>query len=90
MTTPFGPTQIATVDAHGACLSLPDGAQFQLDVLEPTLIRVRHRPGAGYREPRTWAIAPQSVATGTAAAVQDVAWEGRARDDLSGFSRPPA
>ncbi len=44
MTTPFGPTQIATVDAHGACLNLPDGAQFQLDVLEPTLIRVRHRP----------------------------------------------
>ncbi len=90
MTTPFGPTQIASVDAHGARLSLPDGAQFQLDVLEPTLVRVRHRPSAGYREPRTWAIAPQSAAAGTAAAIQDVAWEGRLRDDLSGFSRPPA
>ena len=90
---PFGPTQIASLDAHGACLNLPDGAQFQVDVLEPSLVRVRHRPAAGYREPRTWAIAPQSAVTttnATAPVVQDVAWAGRARDDLTGFSRPPA
>ena len=66
--TPLGPTRIATLDAHGASLSLPDGAQFQLDVLEPSLVRVRHRPAAGYREPRTWAIAPPSAAAATAPA----------------------
>ena len=41
-------------------------------------VRVTWRPGAGYREPRTWAIAPGA----------DVPWEGRARDDESGFACP--
>jgi alpha-glucosidase len=69
-------------NAHGIALSLESGAVFSVEVLEQTLVRVRLRPGNGYREPRTWAIAPQPG--------KDVAWEGRLRDDLSGFSRPVA
>ncbi len=65
---------------HGFDLPLKNGASFSLQVLEPTLVRVRWRPAGGYREPRTWAIAP--------VAGQDVAWQGRARDDLAGFSCP--
>jgi len=61
---------------------LPGGARLSVDILEPALARVRLRPKGGYREPRTWAIAPQ--------AGQDVPWHGRNRDDRSGFSCPQA
>ena len=44
------------------------------------MARVRVKPAAGYREPRTWAIAPQPGV--------DVPWQGRERDDLSGFGHP--
>ena len=67
---------------HGVDLLLEDGGSFQLEVLEHFMVRVRHKPATGYREPRTWAIAPQ---TGV-----DVPWLGRPRDDASGFSRPSA
>jgi alpha-glucosidase len=70
----------AVVHRHGLDLALAGGARFQIQALETTLFRVRYRPAGGYREPRTWAIAPM---TG-----QDVAWSGRERDDLSGFSCP--
>ncbi|MEY3486102.1 MAG: hypothetical protein RL075_107 [Pseudomonadota bacterium] len=78
----LGTAQVVSATAHGIDLSLPDGAAFSVQVLEDQLVRVRLRPAGGYLEPRTWAIAPS---TG-----RDVAWEGRARDDLSGFSCPAA
>jgi alpha-glucosidase len=78
----LGKAQVVSATAHGIDLSLPDGATFSVQVLEEQLVRVRLRPAGGYLEPRTWAIAPTP---GT-----DVPWEGRARDDLSGFSCPAA
>ena len=78
----LGKAQVVSATAHGIDLSLPDGATFSVQVLEEQLVRVRLRPAGGYREPRTWAIAPS--------AGRDVPWEGRARDDLSGFSCPAA
>jgi alpha-glucosidase len=75
----LGPGQLLDVDPHGARLALADG-ELALRVLEPAIVRVTWRPGDGYREPRTWAIAPGS----------DVPWEGRARDDSRGFSCPPS
>ena len=78
----FGRARFASAHPNGVDLSLEGGAGFSVQVLEPSLFRVRYKPPDGYREPRTWAIAPQSG--------QDVAWTGRPRDDSSGFSRPDA
>ncbi len=64
----------------GADIALDDGAQLRIQFLAERMARVTLRPASGYREPRTWAIAPT---TG-----QDVPWEGRTRDDLLGFSPP--
>jgi alpha-glucosidase len=63
---------------------LSGGGHLQVQALGESLFRVRLRPAAGYKEPRTWAVAPL-VGSGTA----DAPWAGRARDDLSGFSLPP-
>ncbi|HHD0434163.1 TPA: TIM-barrel domain-containing protein [Klebsiella pneumoniae] len=49
-----------------------------LYVLEENLFRVLLKRQGQLALDRTWSIAPQ----------QDVPWEGRARDDLSGFSLP--
>ncbi|MFG1173592.1 TIM-barrel domain-containing protein [Erwiniaceae bacterium CAU 1747] len=49
-----------------------------LYVLEPTLFRVAIKRQGQFSLDRTWSIAPGS----------DVPWEGRQRDDLSGFSLP--
>ncbi|MCZ4313314.1 glycoside hydrolase family 31 protein [Comamonadaceae bacterium G21597-S1] len=76
---PQGPSR---ADAHGMTIALHGGARLQLEILEPALARVRLQPADGYREPRTWAIAPQ--------AGQDVPWQGRERDDRSGFGCPQA
>lgn len=65
-------------NARVATTRLDDGATMSVRFLGETLARVSLRPAAGWREPRTWAIAPR----------QDVAWEGRERDDLSGFDLP--
>ena len=73
---------VARADGHGIDLHLAGGAGFQVQVLEPSLVRVRYRPATGYKESRTWAIAPQPG--------QDVPWQGRRRDDLQGFSCPSA
>ena len=54
---PQGP---ARADAHGMTIALHGGARLQLEILEPALARVRLQPADGYREPRTWAIAPQA------------------------------
>lgn len=62
-----------------AVAALPDGGSLGLVFLGPTLARVCWRPGAGFKETRTWAIAPDG---------QDVPWEGRPRESLAGFSRP--
>ncbi len=72
----------ARADGHGITLALGGGAQLALEILESDIARVRIKPVAGYREPRTWAIAPL--------AGMDVAWTGRARDDRSGFACPAA
>ncbi|MEO6624076.1 MAG: TIM-barrel domain-containing protein [Burkholderiaceae bacterium] len=73
----IGPARLAATHSRGASLSLPEGATLDIEFLEPTMARVRYRPASGYREPRTWAIAPQPGL--------DVPWHGRARDDLGGF-----
>ena len=74
--------QNASLDAHSISLPLQNGAVFRVEVLEPSLVRVRIRPPTGYLEPRTWAICPEPG--------KDVAWTGRLRDALTGFSRPAA
>ena len=78
----LAPVSGCNAHAHGIDLTLADGASFHVEVLEPAMVRVRYKPVGGYREPRTWAIAPQPGV--------DVPWTGRARDDASGFSRPSA
>ena len=65
------------VEAQGASAALDDGGSLAVRFLSPTLARVSLRPAAGYKEPRTWAIAP--------VAGQDVPWHGRDRGDFSGF-----
>jgi len=76
---PIGP---ALADPCGLQRALQGGARLSVEILEPALARVRLQPHNGYREPRTWAIAPQ--------AGLDVPWHGRDRDDRSGFSCPTA
>ena len=78
----LGPAHITHADGHGVVLAVEGGGTFSVQVLEASLVRVRYAPAAGYKEPRTWAIAPQ--------AGHDVPWRGRARDDVSGFSCPAA
>lgn len=68
------------LDAHGLTVALQDGAALVVELLESTMARVRIRPAGGYREPRTWAIAPQPGV--------DVPWAGRQRDAIDGFSCP--
>jgi len=63
-----------------ACAALATGGELRLSFLSPTLARVTLLPAQGFREPRTWAIAPT---LGT-----DVPWTGRERADLQGFQRP--
>jgi alpha-glucosidase len=74
----LGPATLLAQDAYSVNLSLSGGATFTVQALEPKLFRVRYRPAQGYLEPRTWAIAPAG----------DAPWQGRARDDTSGFSLP--
>ena len=79
---PFGRARFSSAHEHGVDLSLDGGGSFSIQMLEPAMVRVRYKPLSGYREPRTWAIAPK--------AGEDVAWTGRQRDDSSGFSLPDA
>ena len=65
-----------------ATAALTPGGELQLSFLSPSLARVTLLPAQGFREPRTWAIAPTP---GT-----DVPWTGRQREDLHGFQRPVA
>ncbi len=77
---PFGPAHLSGQYAHSVQFAMKGGVSLHIQALEASMVRVTCRPAAGYREPRTWAIAPVA---GT-----DVAWTGRDRDDVSGFSRP--
>ncbi len=72
----------AQADTHGISVALESGARLRAEVLEHAIARVRITPAEGYREPRTWAIAPVPG--------HDVDWHGRARDDRSGFACPAA
>ena len=78
----FGRASVSQATEHGIDLSIDGGAGFSIQVLEDSMVRVRYKPASGYKETRTWAIAPT--------AGEDVAWQGRQRDDASGFSRPKA
>lgn len=59
---------------------LSDGGTLRLAFLSPTMARLSWVPASGFREPRTWSIAP--------IAGQDVPWQGRARESMEGFERP--
>lgn len=63
-----------------AVASLQTGGQLSLVFLSETLARVCWQPEAGFKESRTWAIAP--------VAGEDVPWQGRERASLAGFERP--
>ena len=63
-----------------ASAQLVDGGALRLVYLSPTMARVSWVSAQGFREPRTWAIAP--------VAGQDVSWQGRLRESLDGFVRP--
>ena len=78
----FGPARLSGQDAHSAQFAMEGGASLNIQALEASMVRVTFKPATGYREPRTWAIAPD--------AGKDVSWTGRERADISGFSRPTA
>ena len=66
------------IEAHSASAALNDGSSsLAVRFLSPSMARVTLRPAAGFKEPKTWAIAPFEG--------QDVSWEGRERSDASGF-----
>ena len=72
-----------TPQSNGAEINLPQRGQLRLRFLSERMARVTFKPTTGYLEPNTWAIAPQTNPT------NDVPWQGRSRDDESGFT-PPA
>ena len=59
-------------------LGVEGGRELRLTVLEHDLIRVSLVGAKGWRQGRTWSIAPQ----------QDVPFEGRSRDLVEGFTCP--
>lgn len=61
-------------------LSEARGARVHIFVLEEDIIRVAVLPDGVWKMPASWAVAPGS---------DDVAAEGRPREDVSGFSCPP-
>ena len=65
-------------DANGVTLAVDGSHQLKITVLEEALFRVSLKKAGAWRLDRTWSIAP----------AEDVPFEGRLRDDLSGFSLP--
>lgn len=63
---------------NGVRLIVEGRHHFNVSVLEHDLIRISLLKNGTYRLDRTWAIAP----------ARDVPFEGRKRDDISGFSCP--
>ena len=74
------------ITALGADQMLQGGGVLSVQALTAQMFRVRVKPQGGYKEPRTWAIAPLSHGGHQ---VADAPWTGRKRDDLSGFEPPP-
>lgn len=68
-------------DGEAALFDVGLGATLAVRILEGDIGRVTLRPKDGYRLDRGWAIAPGGL---------EPAYEGRPRDDLSGFSCPKA
>jgi len=64
--------------AGGLTAQLSDGFGLRIDVLEDWLVRVAITPEEGLAVDRTWMIAPDG----------DVAWQGRGRLAVDGFSCP--
>lgn len=63
---------------NGIELRVEDRHILRIVVLEDQLFRVSLKKDGAWRLPRTWSIAPES----------DVPWEGRNRDEMSGFESP--
>ena len=74
----------AGAEQADAIAPLVSGGQIHLSFLSQTMARVSWQPQSGFREPRTWAIAPLTSASTTA----DVPLQGRERQSLVGFDRP--
>lgn len=70
--------QFSERTATGFRLEVENRHSLQISVLENALVRVSLLKDGVYRLARTWAIAPE----------EDTPWEGRQRDDLSGFDCP--
>ncbi|MEX6427334.1 glycoside hydrolase family 31 protein [Providencia manganoxydans] len=64
--------------AHSIELLVEDNHTLCISILDSNLFRVALKRDGGYALDRTWSIAPK----------EDVPWEGRSRDDLSGFNLP--
>ncbi len=69
---------LADADKHHIALQVDGRHLFCLYILEAGLFRVVVKREGQYAIDRTWSIAPE----------QDVPWEGRSRESLSGFSLP--
>ncbi len=67
------------IDQSLVC-GLAAGGTLTVQFLEESLARVTYKPSTGFKEPRTWAIAPVPG--------PDVAWQGRPRQSLVGFTAP--
>lgn len=70
---PLATARLAGADARGIQVELDHGWTARVTLPAGRWGRVTLLPPGGYREPRTWAIAP----------ARDVRWEGRQRDDTS-------
>ena len=81
--TPWSATQWIP-HTQGADIGLQQHGQMRLRFLSDSMARVTVKPATGYREPHTWAISPLN----TASENSEAPWQGRSRDDLSGFATP--
>ncbi len=84
----LGSASLCAADSHSLTFSLHNGGSLQVQALGESLFRVRHKPASGYKEPRTWAIAPTWAKADSRGQTNDTPWHGRQRDDLSGFALP--
>jgi len=75
---PLKDWRLAARHATGIDLIADDRHLIRLRVLEAALVRVSVLRDGAWRLDRTWSIAPEGR----------VPWEGRSRDDLSGFACP--
>ena len=82
----LGAATLHQQNAHSLLFKLPNTSTLHIQALEPSMFRVSLRPAGGYKEPRTWAIAPGA----NPSQGKDTPWEGRLRDDVSGFALPSA